>query len=244
MFNSNEESKLISTQITFEKEGGPVVNPWETLDREESPKHYYDVKSHENYVIYNISKCLSISPVFLTLSITILITLFLFGFTCWSLSNHPLVNGSISKCSDWNPYTPYYIKIEQTNNNFSYKCGWRSRNQALRFIMCLLSIFSPIIVLMILNKKLSEYFYWIYMIICFIFAGFFFWAAIIDGEEIAGSRKYWDSEDMQKYYKNTSAKITLWPFIFTVFMDVLTCIAWVACGTTIARFKWHKKQET
>jgi len=191
------------------------------------------------YVASTFNNCMTISPVFFSLLIAVLMSILLFGFTCWSLRDKAFATQS---CHDYNPYTPFVIKYITKDNGHTYatyQCGWRSNNQALRFIISLISIFSPIAIILIMNKKLPNFILWVYAAICIVFAGLFFWAAVIDGQRMNDSKNFWD--DAVKSIDDDDVKVETvwWPYIVTILIDTLDCIAWLISGLLIGRFKWR-----
>jgi len=166
-------------------------------------------------------------------------SILLFGFTCWSLKDRAFPD---KPCHDYNPYTPFVIKYITKDNGrtyATYQCGWRSNNQALRFIISLVSIFSPIVIILIMNKKLPNFILWVYAAVCIVFAGLFFWAAVIDGQRMTDSKNFWTDAVSSIDDDDVKVELVWWPYIITILIDTLDCVAWLICAIMIGRFKWR-----
>jgi len=236
-----------SSEVVKQSVDSPPPSVNKTESKKKKSKAAEKASAGSGYVASTFGKCMNVSPVFFSLLVAVFLTLLLFGFTCWSLSDK-LPSGE--HCTQFNPYNPFRIKFTDSSGRkiVTYQCGWRSRNQALRFVMCILAFISPIAVILILNKKWSDFLLWIYVILCFAFAAFFFWAAVIDGQSTQKSRDFWDSYIKTQTFTSqydSDVKFTLqfWPYIVTVLIDVLVVIAWIVCGLIIGRFKWRGGME-
>jgi len=168
-----------------------------------------------------------------------------FALTCMQFSNvestsqgskiYALKDGG-SACSQM-PYTPLRFRFEQDPEYL--ECGWHSASQALRVIISLLAVFSPLICIFAVVKY-KRWVIYLFAILSFVFSGCFLWRMITDANDVRASSTWCEDGMAGVQLSPPDIKVicSYIPYIITCLMDAVAGVVWLIVGIVSFRYVW------